>query len=154
MTTPTRALPLLLLALAACGEAPAPEPAPPYQPGRPGSEDGYSAVVTGEQPFSGEVGAAVQRIQTLPSDRFFQENYYPGSSVVDVKRIFSVPTVKLASGDPFEKIDAFYRERFTGEDGEVQGRTGLYYRMTPEQRMERVEIKQVSEGRCEIVLQT
>jgi hypothetical protein len=144
----------LLLLLAACGEAPpAGDTASDYRSGRPGSEDGYAAVVDGEHPFSGELGATVQRIQTLPSDRFFQENYYPGSSVVDVKRVFSIPTVKLASDAAFAEIDAFYRERFTGPDGEVQGRPGLYHRMTPENRMERVEIREVPGGRCEIVLQ-
>lgn len=144
----------LLLVLGSLGcTAEQPPQAPAYQAGRPGSEDGYTATISSENPFNGEVQTAVTRIQVLPSDPFFQENYYPDSSVVDVRSIFGLPTVKLATDDSFEEIDAFYRERFRGPDGEVQGRNGRYHRMTDDNRMEKVSITRTDSGRHEIVLQ-
>jgi len=123
-----------------------------YQPGRPGSEVGYPAEVVTSNPFSGE-SRGPDRVQQLPSDPFFQENYYPDSAVIDVKRIFGSPTVLLVSPDPFEAIDAFYAKKFTAADGTLQGRPGSYYRMSNGGGMERVQIEEADAGGYKIVLQ-
>lgn len=152
-------LPLLLLATlgASCGgdEAASETPAAPaYEPGVPGSEVGYPATVRQADPFGGTLGGGtVQRIQQLPSDPFFQKNYYPGSAVVDVKSIFGSPTVKLVSQASFEDIDAFYAKTFTQEDGTLEGRPGNYYRSLDGGRMERVQIQSADAGGFEILLQ-
>lgn len=151
---------LLLTCFPGCGgdaETPAETPetpeTPSYQPGRPGSEVGYPATVMRSSPFGGASRGTEKRIQQMPSNRFFQENYYPGSAVIDVKRIFGSPTVLLVTQDSFEAIDAFYAKSFTLPDGTLEGRPGSYYRMTNGGGMERVQIQKADNGGFKIVLQ-
>ncbi len=148
-TTALLALLGSLLLSTACTQEPEAVPqTPEQQPAKTGPKMEIDKTIN---PLTGQTTTQV-RITELPSDAFFQEHYYPGAKVIDVKEIFGIPTVLLSSTDDYDKIDAFYKKKFTAEDGTVQGREGSYYRMTSRNRMEKAAFNKKPGGICEIAL--
>lgn len=152
---PIRLLLCAPLLLSSCGEAPeeTPTPTPPAATtpaaGDPQPARGTDVVI---DPFTGQAQQVTGRITQLPSDEFFVQNNYPGSSVFDVKSSFGIPTVLLTTDDTYEEVDAFYREKFKGPDGETQGRPGRYYIGDPNTGHQVVKFDKQRSGGCIIEL--
>jgi hypothetical protein len=150
MKNPHLTLTLLLTALfvSSCRDSADEQPAPAVQtPPSAGSTE-----ETAYNPFTGEPFPAQYRITQLPSDEFFVQHNYPGSEVYDVRSVFGTPSVFLHTNDDFEKVDAFYKKKFTNSKGEVQGRLGFYYRELPDKRLQSARFDRRPGGGCIIEL--
>ncbi|MFT7487529.1 MAG: hypothetical protein ACI9F9_003390 [Candidatus Paceibacteria bacterium] len=147
-----RYTPLLLLSviLPACGGDESSDPETTSDEPEVITEAPQVEITNELNPLTGQTVQTV-RITELPSDEFFQSYAYPEAKVLDVKEVFGTPTVWFSSTDGFEAVDAFYKAKFTSEDGTLEGHPGTYYRMTKNNRMEKASFKQTSTG-CEIVL--
>lgn len=138
-----------LALLSSCSQEPAEQPGASENASE--TDTARRDVTQQTNPLTG-TSAELVRIRELPSDAFFQEYCYPGAKVLDVKDIFGTPTVWLSSSDDYEKIDAFYKQKFTKPDGTIEGRMGAYYRMTEESRMQKAGFTKRVGGGCDIVL--
>lgn len=128
--------------------------APQQNGGSPGSGNS-GASGAGSTPANPLAPGAVYREElntTLPDEPFFKEYAYPGATIINVASTLGAKTAWMTSTDKLEDIEAFYAKKFTDEDGKVAGVSGRYFRLTDDNRRERVSISERTGGGYQIAI--